>query len=228
MYCLKLILLRQYYLSLEKYKQIINKEFTKDIDFIDETIKNLNLGFNSKILDIGTGIGAMAILLALNDFNVITGEPKEEPERVESDHCEHQHEGIHEGSFKGYWTSWKESAKAIGVEEMIKYQYFNAENMPFSAESFDGIFMYDTLQHIHNRELALNECIRVLKPDGKLCVIEWSEKSIKEEKEKYGYEIYFIDPTKFIKLDDIATEILKGEYVNVYLIHKKKHMNMSY
>ena len=59
-------------MSLEKYKEVIHKDFLKDIDFIDKTIKHLNIQSDSKILDIGTGIGAMAILLALNNFTVLT------------------------------------------------------------------------------------------------------------------------------------------------------------
>ncbi|KKN34636.1 hypothetical protein LCGC14_0791830, partial [marine sediment metagenome] len=48
-------------MSLEKYKQIIHKEFTKDVEFINNTIDLLKLDNKSIILDIGTGIGAMAI-----------------------------------------------------------------------------------------------------------------------------------------------------------------------
>ncbi|GAG21489.1 unnamed protein product, partial [marine sediment metagenome] len=61
-------------MSLEKYKEVIHKDFLKDIDFINKTIIKLNLPPDSKIIDIGTGIGAMSILLALNNLNVLTGE----------------------------------------------------------------------------------------------------------------------------------------------------------
>jgi SAM-dependent methyltransferase len=210
-------------MSLEKYKQIIEKDFIQDIDFIDEMIKKLNLDKNSKILDIGTGIGAMSILLAINGFSVLTGEPKEDPERDEwfHHHGENHEHHSHDEHFHGEWSDWRESAKKVGVENMIKYQNFNAEKLPFDAEAFDGIFMYDSLQHIHDRELALNQCIRVLKSEGKLCIIEWSKKSIKEDKEKYGYEIDFIHPKDYLNRDDIFIKIFLGDYVNFYIIQKK-------
>jgi ubiquinone/menaquinone biosynthesis C-methylase UbiE len=210
-------------LSLERYKQIIEKDFIQDIDFIDEMIKKLNLDKNSKILDIGTGIGAMSILLAINGFSVLTGEPKEDTERDEwfHHHGENHDHHSHDEHFHGEWSDWRESAKKVGVENRIKYQNFNAENLPFDAETFDGIFIYDSLQHIHDRELTLNECIKVLKNDGKLCVIEWSEKSIKEDKEKYGYEIDFIDPKDYLNRDDVLIKKITGEYVNFYIIQKK-------
>jgi 2-polyprenyl-3-methyl-5-hydroxy-6-metoxy-1,4-benzoquinol methylase len=150
-------------LSLEKYKQVVHKDFIQDIDFINKTIKELNLNKSSRILDIGTGMGAMAILLAINDFDVLTGEPKFEPERDGGEHYEHHHgqyyEFHHEECFEGNWADWRETAKEIGVEHKIKYQHFNAENLPFTDESYDGVFMYDALQHIQNREQALHECL---------------------------------------------------------------------
>ena len=109
---------------------IINKDFIKDIDFMDNTIKKLNLDKNSKILDIGTGIGAMCILLAINGFNVLTGEPKEYSERDENDHYLNKNHHNHE--FEWEWSDWRESAKIIGVENIIEFRHFTAENLPFS------------------------------------------------------------------------------------------------
>ena len=209
-------------MSLEKYKQIIDADFIKDIDFIDKKIKDLNLNKQSKILDIGTGIGAMSILLAINGYHVLTGEPDEDSEMNKDHHHGEQHEHhSHDEHFHGSWSDWRESAKAVGVEDRIDYQHFNAEKLPFLAGSYDGIFMYDTLQHIHDRGLALNECIRVLKTEGYLCVIEWSKKTIKEDKEKYGYEIDFIDPKVYLNSDDILIKIFSGEYVIFNIIQKK-------
>jgi len=71
---------------------------------------------------------------------------------------------------------------------------------------FDGIFLYDSLQHIQNRELVLNECLRVIKDDGVIVVIEWSKKQIEIDYKKYGYKIDFVDPINYLKQDDVVIE----------------------
>lgn len=202
-------------MRLEKYKQVIGEDFTEDADFINETIKNLNLNKSAKILDIGTGLGAMSILLALHGFNVLTGQPKEDPEwNHKRHHSEHEHEHY------GFANDWREKARAMGVEDKIEFQYLNAESLNFPDSSFDSIFMYDTLQHIRNREKALSECIRVLKETGLICVIEWNEKSIKDTEEKYGFTIDYIDPRKILNRVGISIELIEGDLVNIFIIRK--------
>jgi len=216
-------------MSLAKYKQIF-REFAEEVEFMDENIKKLNLDKNSKILDIGTGMGAMSTLLALNGFTVLTGEPEVDPERNgggnhnhhphdkshEAHHCEH-----HEEHDWGSWNGWRDSAKKLGVENKIKFQNFDAQDLPFGDSSFDGIFLYDALQHIQNRELALKECLRILNDDGIIVVIEWSKNQIEKDYKKYGYKIEFIDPKDYLKEEEISTEVLKGEIINFYILRKK-------
>jgi len=203
-------------IDLTKYKKNF-REFATDVDFINEIIINLNLEKDSKILDIGTGMGAMSILLALNGFHVLTGEPEVDPERDGED----QHGHHHEENNGELWNDWRKSAKNLGVEDKIQYQNFDIQNLSFVSRSFDGIFLYDTLQHVNNRELALNECVRVLKNDGVIVIIEWTKKQIEEDFKKYGFKIDYIDPRDFVSRKDIIIEELNSEVVNIYLIRKK-------
>ena len=220
-------------MSLEKYKKVIHKDFLKDIDFISKTIKELNLQPESKILDIGTGIGAMAILLALNNFNVLTGEPKIDPKSDHSHNHTHSHKsGSHNDAYhKGHhfdtteeawksWGDWRASAKKLNVFDRIKFQHFNVEKLPFTSESINGIFMYDTLQHVRRRNIALEECLRVLTPDGVICVIEWSKETIEQENEEYGYGIEYVDPKDYLRSSNLSIEIKNGKFVIIYLIQK--------
>jgi len=213
-------------IDLTNYKKHF-REFAADADFINEIISNLNLEKDSKILDIGTGMGAMSILLALNGFHVLTGEPETNQERDGEDHHGHHNEDNNEvhcenqEEYNGeFWNDWRKSAKNFGVEDKIQYQNFDVLSLSFTSQSFDSIFLYDTLQHIKNRELALNECVRVLKNDGIIVIIEWTKKQIEEDFKKYGYEIEYIDPKDFIKREDITIKELNSEVVNVYLLRK--------
>ena len=212
---------------LGKYKKIFG-EFATDADFINEIIVNLNLKKDSKILDIGTGMGAMAILLAINGFHVLTGEPKIDPEKDDIDHHDHHHEENNESPHENHedynWESlndWRKSAKNLGVEDQITFQNFDVQDLSFEDEFFDGIFLYDTLQHVKNRVIALNECIRVVKNDGVIVVLEWTKKQIEEDFKKYGYKIEYINPREIIDRSDIRIEELNSEMVNIYLLRKK-------
>jgi len=215
-------------MSLKRYKQIFG-EFAEDAEFIDENIKKLNLNKDYKILDIGTGIGAMSSLLALNGFNVLTGEPEADPDINNCDHEDHHPHNVsheqhqysnHENHDSNTWSNWKESAKSLGVLNKIKFQYFDVQDLPFDDESFNVIFLFDSLQHIQNRELALKECIRVLKLGGMIIIIEWTKKKIEDEYKKYGFKIDFINPEEFTNRNDISVELNPGKHVNIYILRQ--------
>ena len=79
-------------------QNIWSNEWTNDVDFISIVISHLKLKKDSKILDIGTGQGIMAVSLAVNGYEVTTGEPEAgheahqlyEQEKNDYDHS-HEH-----------------------------------------------------------------------------------------------------------------------------------------
>lgn len=178
------------------------------------------------MLDVGTGFGAMAILLAINGLTVITGQPKEDIDHGKNgenhgeQHEIHQQEQHELRNHEKYSFNWEENAKTVGVEDQIKFQHLSIQKLPFPEKYFDGIFMYDTLQHIKDKPTALNDCFRVIKPGGLICVIEWNEKSIKADYKKHGFMLDYIDPKDFLRREDIQIKTHQGEYVNIFIIQK--------
>lgn len=119
----------------------------KDLQFIVDTVDSIKIPKDKKILDIGTGRGKMAIILASMGYKVITGEP-------EGDH----------------WANWEETAKEVGLRSQITFNPLLAEDLPFKDNFFDLITMYGSFHHIENRPEALQECLRILKPNGSLVI----------------------------------------------------------
>lgn len=71
----------------------------------------------------------------------------------------------------------------VGHDRMIDAGFFgrfeciqmNAEALPFEDNSFDAITMAFGLRNVTNKQQALNEMERVLKPGGKALVLEFSQ-----------------------------------------------------
>ena len=141
--------------SLELAKTTLDGKFQINADLIDGVIEELNLPSDAKILDIGTGHGVMSIILALNGFKVITGEP-------EGDH----------------FADWKSRVEKVNVEDLISFQPFKAENLPFDDSKFDAVFLYNSFHHIGEKEEAIKECMRVTVSTGIICIIEFNENGI--------------------------------------------------
>lgn len=62
-----------------------------------------------------------------------------------------------------------------GFYARFSCQQMNAEALPYEANSFDAITMAFGLRNVTDKQQALNEMYRVLKPGGKALVLEFSK-----------------------------------------------------
>ncbi|MFW9901078.1 MAG: class I SAM-dependent methyltransferase [Candidatus Thorarchaeota archaeon] len=182
----------------EKIKEKLGEKFSRDADFLDLIIDDLKLDKKSKILDIGTGWGFMAITLALHDYEVITGEP--------------------EGA---KWADWRSRAESVNVEDKITFKPFNAENLPFGDSSFNAVFLYTSLHHINNKSRAISEILRVLKYDGYLIIIELTEEGVEKIRRRHISHPNAIDPREFTKKFDLEARTMQNKFLNAYIYKKR-------
>ena len=181
-------------MGFSKAKGILGEKFSRDADFLSSVVSKLKLVKNSKILDVGTGRGHMAILLALHGYHVLTGEP----------------EGVN-------WGDWNTLAKKVNVEDMITFKPFNAEKMPFKDTSFDAIFLYATFHHIGNKKLALSEFLRVMTPKGNLIIIELTDEGVEVVRKRWRGHPDAVDPRAYTKDLEIEVKVIESKYLNAYI-----------
>lgn len=54
----------------------------------------------------------------------------------------------------------------------VEYAAAGAEDLPFSDETFDRIWAIHSFHHWEDRERGIDECLRVLRPGGRLLIVE--------------------------------------------------------
>lgn len=70
-------------------------------------------------------------------------------------------------------------------------QYFSASELPFENQSVSGIFMIDALHHFPEVEKFFSESTRVLKPGGKIVLIEpWNTKWARFIYKRFHHELF--------------------------------------
>ena len=90
----------------------------------------------------------------------------------------------------------------VGQDRMIDAGFFgrfecikmNAEDLPFEDNSIDAITMAFGLRNVTNKQQALNEMQRVLKPGGKALVLEFSKVNNNLLKQLYHFYSFKILP----------------------------------
>lgn len=126
----------------------------------------------AKILDIATGTGDFALeALSLNPAK-ITG--------VDIS--------------KGMLEKGKEKIRKKGLENKIKLQYGDSENLPFPDNSFDAITVGFGARNFENLEKGLTEIHRVLKGGGTSIILEFSKPKIFPLKQMYHFYFHKILP----------------------------------
>ena len=78
-----------------------------------------------------------------------------------------------------------------GVAGNLSISQVDAEKLPFADASFDCISIAFGLRNVTDKEAALKSMLRVLKPGGKLLILEFSEpaKSLKPAYDLYSFKV---------------------------------------
>lgn len=155
-----------------------------DIRWRKKAIKLLKEIQPKVILDIATGTGDFAIeSLSLNPEKVIGVDISE-----------------------GMLNVGREKLKKRKLDDRITLQSGDSENLPFEDNMFDAIIVAFGVRNFENLEKGLAEMHRVLRPGGKVVVLEFSKPKSFPFKQLYNFYFKNILPTigKTISKDNAA------------------------
>lgn len=88
----------------------------------------------------------------------------------------------------------REKLRNIGIVGNVEYVQANAEALPFADNTFDCITISFGLRNVTDKEKALRSMYRVLKPGGRLLVLEFSKPIIEPLSKAYDAYSFHVLP----------------------------------
>ncbi len=132
-----------------------------------KSVKILSIKNPKKILDVATGTGDLAIaMLKLNPEKIIGIDISKEMLEI-----------------------GKKKIKELNKEQIIELQQNDAENIPFTNNSFDAVTVAFGVRNFENLNKGLSELYRVLNSNGTLLILEFSRP--KNNLFGYFFKFYF-------------------------------------
>ena len=155
-----------------------------DIRWRRKAVKLLARGKPKLILDVATGTGDFAVeTLKLNPDKVIGIDISE-----------------------GMLEVGRKKMKDRGYDSRIELLSGDSENLPFEENKFDAVVVGFGVRNFENLEKGLAEMYRVLKPGGRMVVLEFSKPTMFPFKQLFNFYFNFILPKigKLISRDPAA------------------------
>lgn len=105
--------------------------------------------------------------------------------------------------------------KELGLDNKFKIQLGSMSDIPFEDNHFDFVFCSDVIGLVEDLNLAFKECVRVLKPNGKMLVYATSFKTsrISEEEANFLGKTLGGDRGKLLTVNEI--EVMIGKFFKI-------------
>jgi demethylmenaquinone methyltransferase/2-methoxy-6-polyprenyl-1,4-benzoquinol methylase len=137
-----------------------------------KAIRQLNTDHPRLILDVATGTGDFAVeALRLQPDKIIGIDISE-----------------------GMLEMGRKKMVKRGLDSKIELRSGDSEKLPFEENKFDAIIVAFGVRNFENLEKGLREMLRVLKPGGKVVVLEFSKPTVFPFRQLYHFYFRFVLP----------------------------------
>ncbi len=173
-----------------------------DVSWRKKVVKLVGENNPKQILDIATGTGDLALMMA-----------SLQPDRI-----------VGLDISKGMLDVGKQKIAKANLSDKIEMIVGDSENMPFENNTFDAITVSFGVRNFENLDKGLTEILRVLKPGGKFVVLETSNPTKFPFKQGYKFhtnvilpiigKLFSKDKTAYSYLSESANSFPFGEAFN--------------
>ncbi|MFH0790145.1 MAG: class I SAM-dependent methyltransferase [Candidatus Omnitrophota bacterium] len=175
------------YLKRKALYKSFGYDVDKERDFILEQAKPIY----GKILEAGTGKGHFALALAKAGYSFVTFDISAEEQRFAKLNIVH-----------------------FGFEKQVDFRIENGERTSFPDASFDTVFSVNVLHHLSNPYQVIDELIRLISPQGRLILADFTKEGFKVMDKIHGLEGNTHETGKARLMDAELYLIKKGVALN--------------